>query len=126
MRTMACGLILCAMVCAESRDSKQVTWTGWFGDASCAPGRLTAPVLTQSNPECVKTCLEKGVAPVFISEQARAIFAVKNYSAIIENLGYRLEISGSVDEAAKTISIQSVKRISEYEGAACARPKKKP
>jgi hypothetical protein len=126
MRVFGLVLIFCAIGCAQSQESKPVTWTGWFADDQCARGRVSSGLVTRTNPDCAKTCLEKGATPVFISEQAKAMFIVKNYSAIIENLGYQLEVTGTVDESANTISIQTVKRISEYEGAACARPKKKP
>jgi hypothetical protein len=126
MRALRFALLFCAIARAQSQDARQVTWTGWFADDRCARARLTAPVLTKTNPDCAKACLEKGAAPVFISEQAHAVFAVKNYAAIAENIGYHLEVSGAVDESAKTMSIESVKRISEYEGPACSRPQKKP
>ena len=126
MWIFAAAIAICAACLAQSPEPKQVTWTGWFSDAGCAPGRLAAPTLTQSNPECARQCIEKGAAPVFISEQARAIFRVKDYSSVIENLGYHLEITGRIDQAAKTISVQDVKRISGYEGPSCSRSKKKP
>jgi hypothetical protein len=125
MRRFGFALFFCTLVGAQSRDPKQVSWTGWFADDGCAGGRLTATVVTKTNPDCAKACLKKGAIPVFISEQAHAIFAVKNYPAIVENIGYHLEVSGTVDESAKTISIESVKRTSEYEGPSCSRPQKK-
>jgi hypothetical protein len=75
-----------------------------------------------SGGDCARSCIEKGSAPVFISEQARAIFRVKDYSSVVEDLGYHIEIQAIVDEAAKTISISNVKRLA-YQGAACARRK---
>jgi hypothetical protein len=102
---------------------KSVTWAGWFSDLDCASGRASGGVFTATNPECAKKCLQKGTPPVFISEQARAIFRVKDYPSVIADLGYHLEVQAAVDEAAKTISIQKVKRLA-YEGASCQRPKK--
>ena len=49
-------------------ESKTVTLAGWLGDEKCAPARLTAEKLGPTNPECSKTCIEKGAAVVFISE----------------------------------------------------------
>ena len=119
-------LVLMSAVCfAQAPAPKQVTWTGWFADEGCARGRLSAPVLTQTNPECARQCIEKGAVAVFISEQAHAIYKVTNYAGVVDDLGYHLELTAKVDETEKTISVQAVKRISEYHGAACARPRKK-
>ncbi|HTS65035.1 MAG TPA: hypothetical protein VMH28_23590 [Candidatus Acidoferrales bacterium] len=120
-----CLFAIGAACFAQGPALKQVTWTGWFADEGCAGARLTAPVLTQTNPDCARKCLEKGAAPVFISEQARAIFKVQDYRSVADDLGYHLEVTATIDEGAKTISIESVKRISDYQGPSCARPKKK-
>jgi hypothetical protein len=106
-----------------SAAEKSVTWTGWFSDFNCASGRAASGIFTATNPDCAKICLEKGAAPVFISEQAKAIFRVKDSASVIENLGYHIEVQATVDEAAGTIGIQKLTRLS-YEGAACGRPKK--
>jgi hypothetical protein len=49
---------------------------------------------------------------------------VTGYEKAKDDVGYHLEIIGVPDLAAKSIAVQSVKRIGEYQGAACARPKK--
>jgi hypothetical protein len=51
---------------------------------------------------------------------------VKDYpgASATEHLGYHIEITGIADVAAKTISVARVKRIGEYQGPACALPKK--
>jgi len=126
MRTLVCVVLIGAACLAQSPELKQVTWTGWFADAGCGNGRFSSAAFTPPNPECAKQCIQKGIAPIFLSEQARTEFQVKGYSGVVENLGYRLEVTGKVDDAAKIISITSVKRISEYQGPACARPKKRP
>jgi hypothetical protein len=117
------SIISLALAGGAGAEEKNVTWTGWFSDMKCAAPRAAAGVFTITNPDCARMCLEKGAAPVFISEQAKAIFQVKDYSSIIGDLGYHLEIQGAVDEAAKTIAIRNVKRLA-YQGAACARPRK--
>ena len=123
MRAFVFAITICAIALAQPPSPKQVTWTGWFSDAGCARGRLSASVLTGNNPECARKCIEDGATPVFISEQAKALFQVKDYSGVLSDLGYHLEVTGRVDEAAKTISVVSVKRISDYEGPSCARPR---
>ena len=104
-------------------EEKTVTWTGWFSDQQCASARASSGAFTATNPDCARACIEKGVAPAFISEQAKAVYLVKGYDHVIDDLGYHVEIQGAVDEAAKTVAIRKVTRL-EYQGASCARPRK--
>ena len=107
---------------AAAEQTKTVTWTGWFSDAQCA--RVTNGETKPNNTTCVKKCLEEGAAAVFISEQAKAIFTVKDHPSVKEDVGYRVELTGAVDEAAGTIAVTSVKRLSEVVNI-CAVPQKK-
>ena len=91
-----------------------------FSDSQCASARASAGLYTATNPDCAKTCIQKGATPVFISEQAKAVFKVRDYPGVLDDLGYRVEIDAAVDLASKTVSIEHVKRLS-YEGASCER-----
>jgi hypothetical protein len=100
---------------------------GWFSDIECAAPRVAKGMIGPNNPDCVKRCLDKGITPVFVSEQARAFFAVKDYPSIKDDLGFHVEVTGVVDETAQTISVRSVKRLAGV-GALCrlpARPNRK-
>jgi len=119
------AIAVSALAFAQTPAPTQVTWTGWFGDAGCSAGRFSKPTVTPPNPECARKCIQEGATGVFLSEQARAVFKVTGYPSLVDDLGYRVEVTARVDEATKTISVQSVKRISDYEGAACARPSPK-
>jgi hypothetical protein len=113
IRTLVTSLAIAILGAAHGRaETKNVTWTGWFSDLGCASGRAASGVFTPTNPECAKKCIEKGAAPVFIGEEAKAIYKVKDYPSVVADLGWRLEITGKVDESAKTISVSSVKRLS--------------
>lgn len=100
------------------------TMTGWFSDAQCAAPRVKKGIIAMNNPDCVKKCLKEGVAAVFISQQAKAMFEVRGYPAVAEDVGWHVEVTGRIDEVGQVIDIQSVKRLSE-EGATCALPRKK-
>jgi hypothetical protein len=100
-----------------------VTWTGWFSDAHCAASRAAGGLFTATNPDCSKRCIDQGAAPVFLSEQAKAIFQVKGYAQLVDDLGYHVEVQGVLDEAGHSITIQKVTRLG-WDGAACARPRK--
>jgi hypothetical protein len=71
----------------------------------------------------VKKCLSEGAPLVFISEQAKAVFEVRDLPSDKDDVGYYLEVTGTVDAKAKTISVQSVKRLSAVT-AMCLVPKR--
>lgn len=97
------------------------TMTGWFADAQCAAPRVAKGIIAPNNPDCVKRCLEEGVPAVFISEQAKTMFEIRDYPSVKADVGYHIELTGTVDKAGKAISVQSVKRLS-YAGAICRVP----
>ena len=99
------------------------TWTGWFSDKQCArvrPDEEPRP----NGAACVKKCLDEGSPAVFISEQAKAVYDVRDYASAKDDVGFRVEITGEVDEKAKAVSVKSVKRLSEVT-AMCLVPKKR-
>jgi hypothetical protein len=104
-------------------DEASVTWTGWFSDLGCASSRVSRGDIGPNGTECVKRCIDEGATPVFISEQAKALFEVRDYPDVKDDVGYHVEVTGRVDETAKTISVTSVKRLSKVVQM-CARPKK--
>jgi len=66
----------------------------------------------------------KGSPAVFLSEQTNAIYKVLDHPGVRADVGYRVEVAAAVDEKAKTVSIRSVKRLSEVT-AMCLLPKKR-
>ena len=86
MRLLAWIAAASMMACPLSAAEKAVTWTGWFADMGCARARATSGTFSATNPDCAKTCIEKGDSAAFISEQAKAVFQVKGYS-VVEDLG---------------------------------------
>jgi hypothetical protein len=121
MKLTLIGVLLASGVGAET---KTVTWTGWFADAKCHSPGVAAGSLKAPNQECARTCIEKGAAPVFISEQAKIRYQVKDYRTVLDDLGYHVEVVGRVDETAGTLSVEKVTQLSP-DGAACERLKKK-
>jgi hypothetical protein len=100
------------------------TWTGWFSDQQCAREPTADELVRPNGTECVKQCLLKGSPAVFLSEQTNAIYKVLDHPGVREDVGYRVEVAATVDETAKTVSIRSVKRLSEVT-AMCLLPKKR-
>jgi hypothetical protein len=110
-------LMICGFLHGET-----VTLTGWFSDEGCAKGRVESGVISPNNPDCVKQCFDKGARAVFMSEQGKEMLIVTGYQKAKDDVGYHIEITGVRDAAAKSISVETVKRIGEYEGPACQRP----
>jgi hypothetical protein len=52
------------------------------------------------------------------------MYEVKDHASVADDVGYYLELTGVVDEKAKTISVRSVKRLGDVVQM-CARPPKK-
>ena len=123
-RSLVLSLCLAAGIVGAQDRSKTATLTGWFACDKCGPARLTAEKLGPTNPECARKCIEGGAAVVFLSEQGHELLKVKNYTSAKDDLGYHVELTGSLDAGSKTFTVQSVKRM-EYTGSQCARPRKK-
>jgi hypothetical protein len=111
------GLVLQS---AEPAPGGGAKLTGWFACEKCTAGRVAKGDIGPNNPDCAKQCIDKGSEAVFLSEQGRESLKVRNYPAVKEDLGYHLEVTGQIDEAAKTIKIESVKRLGDA-GVSCSR-----
>ena len=108
---LAAVLVVPALAAEPPRTTTE-TWTGWFSDKQCArvrPDEEPRP----NGTACVKKCLDEGSPAVFISEQAKAVYEVRDYPAAKDDVGFRVEITGEVDEKARTVAVKSVKRLSE-------------
>jgi hypothetical protein len=123
VRIIGVGVLLAvSSLAAQPRQMTTETWTGWFSDKRCA--RVTPDEAPRPNgTACVKKCLDEGSPAVFISEQAKGIYEVRGYASAKDDVGYRLEIIGDVNEETKTVFVKSVKRLSEVT-AMCLLPKK--
>jgi hypothetical protein len=115
-------VVLAGLTLGATSAPDTVTWTGWFSDVRCATPRVKQGLISPNNPDCVKKCLSEGSDPVFISEQAKALFAVTGYASVKDDVGWRVELTGTVDEAGTSIAVTAVKRL-ELTPASCALPK---
>jgi hypothetical protein len=122
--TLALTLLIAAAAApmpAVAAQSELRTMTGWLSDAQCAAPRVAKGIIAPNNTDCVKRCLDEGHTPVFISEQAKAMFELKDYTNLKADVGYHLELKGTIDKENKTLTVTSVKRL-EYIGNVCAGP----
>ncbi|HVL66521.1 MAG TPA: hypothetical protein VM364_04575 [Vicinamibacterales bacterium] len=123
---LAAALLLAVPTSATSAMVPgSVTVLGWFSDEGCARSKLQGDEeITPNGTACVKKCLDDGATPVFVDPKARAMYAVKNYPAVKEDVGYYLELTGMIDEQAKTITVHAVKRLGDVIQMCGRKPKK--
>ena len=105
--------LMLAATARPAEPSATVTLNGWFSDRGCAAAKMNDETITPNGTACVKRCLEEGAPPVFVDPKGRVMYDVKDHPSLNDDVGYYLELTGVVDEAAKTISVRSVKRIGD-------------
>ena len=113
-------LISLALVSVEDTT----TLKGWLSDKGCAQAKVKGEEVTPNGTTCVKKCLEDGAEAVFVHPESRTLFALRDYPALKDDVGFHLQITGVVDETTRTIAVRSVKRLDPIVNV-CALPKKK-
>jgi len=101
------------------------TLTGWFSDESCARSKVNSGEVGPNNQDCVQKCLKEGKKLVFIDEKAKALLFVDNPSAANDQASNYVQVTGTTDRAAKTLHVDSVKLLEEYNPMCGRRPLKK-
>ena len=92
---------------------RAVTLNGWFSDKGCAAAKIASGDVTPNGTICVRKCLDEGATAVFVDQKAGRMYEVIGYSGVKEDVGFYLEVDATVDEAAKTITIRSTKRLGD-------------
>ncbi|HKN74471.1 MAG TPA: hypothetical protein VJW94_04775, partial [Candidatus Acidoferrum sp.] len=98
---------------------------GWLSDESCASGRAVSGDFTATNPDCAKKCVHEGKRIVLIDPDRKRLLIIVNKDAAIERVGDYVEISGDVDEQARTLHIDSLKLLEKGRAMCDVPPKKK-
>lgn len=96
---------------------------GWLSDG-CAGGRAKSGLYTGTNPDCAKRCVSEGKKIVFVDPDHKRLLSIANQDIAKERVGDYVEISGDLDEQAKTLRIDSLKLL-EKGRAMCDVPAKK-
>lgn len=119
-----CSILLFFGARSELAGGKTVI-RGWLSDEGCAGGRAQDGVYTGTNPDCAKKCVRDGKRIVLVDPQGKRLLVIANQDAATERVGDYVEISGEVDDQAKTLRVDSLKLL-EKGRAMCDVPKKKP
>lgn len=97
---------------------------GWLSDEGCAGGRAHDGVYTGTNPDCAKKCVRDGKRIVLVDPEGKRLLVIANQDAAAERVGDYVELSGELDDQAKTLRIDSLKLL-EKGRAMCDVPAKK-
>jgi hypothetical protein len=87
-------------VAASAADSSSMN--GWISDSMCGAKHAG------SGMACVKKCIDGGMQPVFVSEKDKAVLKIDNPDAVKNYYGNKVKVTGTVDESAKSVHIDSV------------------
>ena len=87
-------------VAAFAADSGSMN--GWISDSMCGAKHAG------SGAACVKKCIDGGMQPVFVSEKDKSVLKIDNPDAVKSYYGSHVKVTGTVDESAKSVHIDSV------------------
>lgn len=116
--------LMCASFSDARQDSKKTVLRGWLSDEGCAGGRASGRLYTGTNPDCAKKCVRDGKKIVLVDPEGKRLLAITNQDSAKERVGDYVEISGEVDDQAKTLRVASMKLL-EKGRAMCDVPAKK-
>ncbi len=89
-----------AAIAANAADSTQIN--GWISDSMCGAKHAG------TGAACVKKCIAGGMAPVFVDEAKKAVWAIDNPDAVKSFYGDHVTVKASVDESKKSVHIDSI------------------
>ena len=107
-----------------SAGGSKSTVRGWLSDEGCAGERASSGTYTGTNPDCAKRCVHNGKKIVLIDPEHKRLLTISNQDAAKEQVGDYVEISGELDEQARSLRIDSLKLL-EKGRAMCDVPAKK-
>lgn len=87
-------------IAASAADSSHLN--GWISDSGCGAKHVG------SGSECVKSCIKSGMAPVFVDESKKAVWAIDNPDAVKGFYGDHVTVVATADPAKKSVHIDSI------------------
>jgi hypothetical protein len=117
-------VLLSGAIASAQVNAQKSVIRGWLSDEDCAGGRAKAGLYTGTNPECAKKCVHDGKKIVLIDSDHKRLLVISNQAPAVANVGDYVEISGDLDDQARTLHIDSLKLL-EKGRAMCGVPPKK-
>ncbi len=101
-RIVALLVVVCSFAVIAARASESTKLSGWISDSMCGAKHAG------SNAACVKKCIEKGMAPVFVDEEKKAVWKIDNPDAVKDHYGDHVTVSATTDTDKKSVHIDSI------------------
>lgn len=105
-------VIMAGLSAADSSTAKAKWIKGWVSDSKCGV-KGAGP----GHEACGKKCLAAGEHVVFVSEHDKKVYKVDNEDALKDQIGHRMAVRGTVDQASDTIHVEKANRLPEKGGA---------
>jgi hypothetical protein len=100
--SLLCAVLLLTAVAAQAADSTKIT--GWISDSMCGAKHSGS----SANPDCVKKCIKMGMAPVFVDEAKKSVWAIDNPDAVKNFYGDHVTITATADMGKKSVHIDAI------------------
>lgn len=103
MKRIAAALVLMVSfgtVAASAADATHLN--GWISDSMCGAKHAG------SGAACVKKCIEGGMAPVFVDEQKKEVWAIDNPDAVKGFYGDHVKVKAIADADKKSVHIEEI------------------
>ena len=85
---------------ASAADPKTIH--GWISDSMCGAKHAG------SGADCVKKCVEGGMAPVFVDDAKKQVWAIDNPDSVKKYYGDHVTVKATADADKKSVHIDSI------------------
>jgi hypothetical protein len=92
-----------AAVAGSAADSSKIN--GWISDSMCGAKHAG------TGAACAKKCVEGGMAPVFVDEGKKSVWAIDNPNAVKGFYGDHVTVTATADEAKKSVHIDTISEL---------------
>lgn len=91
-----------ALLAAFALSAFAGEWTGAISEAGCGAKHVDG---SEKSIACVKGCVKKGAAPVFVTADGKVV-KIANPDKVNDHLGQKVKVTGNLD--GETLTIDSV------------------
>ena len=104
-RVICIAVAIFALAATAARAADSSTINGWISDAMCGAKHAG------SGAACVKGCIKKGAAPVFVDEAQKTVWTIDNPDAVKDFYGDHVAVTATTDAAKKSVHIDTIAEV---------------
>ena len=97
---LAIAIFALSTIAVKAAGSSKIN--GWISDSMCGAKHAG------SGAACVKKCVEGGMAPVFVDEGNKAVWAIDNPDAVKAFYGEKVTVTATADNEKKSVHIDAI------------------